>query len=121
MGIRVLESELKKCQDDSKSAIDKLMTELKHKDKQILRISAAYRQQKDDLSKVKNKLSVTESENASLGAEMKRSKSRVASISESLNLAQVLAELKKNKTETGDACSESKQEKSGSPGKRRVV
>ena len=78
--IRVLESELKKCQDDSKSAIDKLMTELKHKDKQILRISAAYRQQKEDLSKVKNKLSIIESENASLGAEMKRSKSRVASI-----------------------------------------
>merc|ERR1712035_195492 len=89
----------KKCQDDSKSAIDKLMTELKHKDKQILRISAAYRQQKEDLSKVKNKLSITESENASLGAEMKRSKSRVASISESLNLAQVLAELKKIKEE----------------------
>jgi len=94
--IRVLESELKKCQDDSKNVIDKLMAELKNKDKQILRVSAAYRQQKDDLSKTRLKLSVSESENASYSSEMKRSKSRVASISESLNLAQVLGELKKN-------------------------
>ena len=42
--IRLLESELKKCQDDSKTAIDKLMSELRAKDKQILRISNAYRQ-----------------------------------------------------------------------------
>ena len=97
--IRVLESELKKCQDDSKNVIDKLMAELKNKDKQILRVSAAYRQQKDDLSKTRLKLSVSESENASYSSEMKRSKSRVASISESLNLAQVLGELKKIKEE----------------------
>jgi hypothetical protein len=97
--IRVLESELKKCQDDSKNVIDELMAELKNKDKQILRVSAAYRQQKDDLSKTRLKLSVSESENASYSSEMKRSKSRVASISESLNLAQVLGELKKIKEE----------------------
>merc|ERR1712178_630378 len=95
--IRLLESELKKCQDDSKTAIDKLMSELRAKDKQILRISNAYRQQKDDFSKTKNKLKIVEAQNASLDHEMKRSKSRVASISESLNLAQVLGELKKIK------------------------
>jgi len=93
--IKVLEKELTKVQDQSKKAIDDLVAELQKKDRQLFRMSQSYRQLKDDLSKTKHKLSVTTSHRASVEAEMKRSKTRIASMTESLTIAQIASEIKK--------------------------
>jgi len=88
--IAELERELRRTQDQSKQAIDDLMLELKKKDRQLLRMSQAYRQMKEDLAKSRQKYNIKSAEAASLEAEMKRNKSRVASMSESLSIATMM-------------------------------
>ena len=98
-----LENQILNLQKNSKIAIDKLISEIAEKDQQIERISEAYRLQKTELNKLRRKDREQSASKIALKAELKRSKTRIASMGESLEAEKVLREITKQNIMLGSS------------------